>query len=259
MKILVPDSIRPFLRGRHVASSSDEPLPCHPYIRGGRTDEYLLLYPTLKNFLEQAAESRFGAAIDLGAGDGMLTRLLTDHFNRVVAVDTDIKSVRRLEKIVGRANAINCDAAQFLKNVKQKFRMIVLSHLLYYFRETDWPDFLELVASRLAPNGTIVICLWSSSCGAANLFRSVSLRRHEQPYAERAKEILTGIGFGIVVERILRAHHRFPLEKSNEILNFFSLNDIDVKENAISNLRLFECRQSYLIDQRDVFIAFRRH
>jgi SAM-dependent methyltransferase len=227
----------------------------HPYVKDGLTNEYVQLCNALRAVVASLGW-RNGVALDLGAGDGMLTALLSNAAARVIAVDEDDRALRWARRFVGRSNVVKLDALRFLELSEGGFDLIMMSHLLYYFHEAKWPVILEVAARKLAPNGVLVLCLWSRSCDAATIFRKISSRRREKLYGEHAIDIATSHGFRVTHEQTIKARHWFPSFQTPELIDFFTLGAPDPSICSIQVLREFLSGGVYSVSQNDLLIAF---
>jgi SAM-dependent methyltransferase len=250
MRIIIPNSIQ-----RYADQTRFDRLGRpHPYVEGGLTDEYVELCEALRAAVAPLGR-RAGIALDLGAGDGTLTGQLLDTVARVIAVDDDARALRWAERVVGKSNVVKLDALRFLELTENSFDLIMMSHLLYYFREAQWSFILEAAARRLAPGGTLILCLWSANCDAAGIFRKISLRRGEQLYGEHAIDIAISRGFRVTQKRTIKAQHWFPSCRTPELADFFSLGALDDSQCPAEVLRDFLSADSYTFAQHDLLIV----
>jgi SAM-dependent methyltransferase len=257
MKIITRDTISEYLGQQKSPHWSN--WPHHPYIREGRTNEYLLLHDALRKLLSSLDNRNAGRVLDLGGGDGMLTKLLVDKFKHVTAVDTDKNAIGWLAEAIGRKNVFHTDALGFLQSADDKYRVIMMSHLLYYFPEAMWRGIFEQVLCRLERNGVLIVCLWSGDCEAAEVYRALSRRRGERVYGERAIEVAASLGLSVASKTIVEAQHCFPESRMKDLVRFFALDAADRTCNAAALLEQYKRRDAYVIDQRDVVVSFRRH
>lgn len=87
--------------------------------------------------------------LDLGAGHGVLSVLARERGADVIAVDPDVRKVRRLD---GIRNVIGYDDC-----IRGSFDVIALVDVLYRFPISEWDAFLARVVHRLAPGGLLLI------------------------------------------------------------------------------------------------------
>lgn len=255
MRIIIPDTVRRYTEPETGLIRFEGPVSSHPYIEGGRTSEYVQLCYALQ-LTVACLGWRGGVAADLGAGDGTLTGVLLGAVDRIVAVDEDATALRWAERVVGRLNVVRSDALRFLELYENSFELIMMSHLLYYFQEAQWSMILDAAGRKLAPGGSLIVCLWSANCDAADIFRKISLRRGEQLYGERAIDIATSRGFRVTNKRTIKAQHQFPSCRTSELVDFFSLGTPDTSRCAAQVLKEFLSADCYRFTQYDLLVTF---
>lgn len=104
---------------------------------------------------------RYRRAFEPGCSAGVLTRLLAERCDAVLATD-------RVPAAVAGAAARNRDLPQVETRVltvpeewpEGTFDLIVLSELLYYFDETAFHEVLARTVGSLEPGGTLVTAHW---------------------------------------------------------------------------------------------------
>lgn len=114
------------------------------------------------------ARQRF---LDLGAGDGILTRLLAAHFEETVAVERNAKFLSALDHIE-RCSTVHGT----IENVEERGRydLILLSYSLTGIEAARLPETLHRMHSWLTPRGRLVACTFDDSCDWARFAYSVS-------------------------------------------------------------------------------------
>lgn len=120
-------------------------------------------YEERKRALTLAAlpRPRFTSALELGCSTGMLTSLLTERCDRLLAVDI---AAAPLE--VARQRLKSSSSTSFVKMVAPQewpdgsFDLIVLSEVGYYWNELDLHRTLDRIDGSLTANGVLIACHW---------------------------------------------------------------------------------------------------
>jgi SAM-dependent methyltransferase len=102
------------------------------------------------------------AMLDLGCGDGALTRLLAPNFEQILGVDRHASRLNKAQEssITVNASWIEKDIDNFgLEDSNISPSLTLMSHVLYYFREDQGAQarILNREYSRLAPGGSLVL------------------------------------------------------------------------------------------------------
>ncbi|AJE81325.1 methyltransferase [Streptomyces albus] len=104
---------------------------------------------------------RYRRAFEPGCSVGVLTRLLADRCDSVLACD---RVPRAVEEAAARNRDLPHVRTEHLVVPKQwpkgTFDLVVLSELLYYFDEDGLRDILDRTVQGLEPGGTLVTVHW---------------------------------------------------------------------------------------------------
>jgi SAM-dependent methyltransferase len=102
---------------------------------------------------------RFAHALELGCSIGVLTALLAERCDAIVALDASPTAIAaaREARIANARFEVGTLPEAFPTG---RFDLIVLSELLYYFGEADLRRIATLCCEALVPGGEIVLCHW---------------------------------------------------------------------------------------------------
>lgn len=83
------------------------------------------------NFLSSELKPDY-KVLDIGCNRGDLTNLIAEHVYRITGVDHDTNAIKSAKLNYGNTNIqfINGDALEHVKNVSEKYDLIILSHIL---------------------------------------------------------------------------------------------------------------------------------
>ncbi|MFJ3817125.1 class I SAM-dependent DNA methyltransferase [Streptomyces sp. NPDC090056] len=134
---------------------------------------------------------RYRRAFEPGCSAGVLTRMLAERCDEVVAAD-------RVERAVETAATRNRDqphvSVEHLVVPDQwptgRFDLVVLSELLYYFDDAQLQRILDRTVTSLEPGGSLVTVHWNHPVPEHRL-TGEQLR----PYLEAVPGLVTGPGF----------------------------------------------------------------
>lgn len=111
--------------------------------------------------------------LDVGPGDGSLTKALAPHFQHTTLVDVNHLALDTLQKKLPASIRFEPIAGNIL-NVDLKagcYDLAVLSHMLYYIEPNQWLETIKSVYRSLKINGTLVVILGGDELGKARLIK----------------------------------------------------------------------------------------
>lgn len=117
-------------------------------------------YEVFQNILDKKLKQR-DRMLDIGVGNGEVSKFFGMHFRQIVAVDTNIESLDTLPQYHWEHNTeitkINGDILEHMPSVKGKYDLIMLSHVLYYIPPASRHTLVNDLSKFLAPNGIMII------------------------------------------------------------------------------------------------------
>jgi 2-polyprenyl-3-methyl-5-hydroxy-6-metoxy-1,4-benzoquinol methylase len=121
--------------------------------------------------------------LELGSGDGEMTRLIINHFNEMTVVDGSITMLKECQKRLSEYNNIIYVNSTFEDYVPEgKFDTIIMSHILEH---VDYPvELLKKVNSWLAPNGRVILAVPN----AGSLHRRAAVKMGLLEYCDSLNE-----------------------------------------------------------------------
>ncbi|MFH0713767.1 MAG: class I SAM-dependent methyltransferase [Candidatus Micrarchaeota archaeon] len=120
------------------------------------------LYPDLMRYGSQAIIelSKGPKILEVGCGDGLMTKELAKHFNEIVAIDGSETRLERTKKIVDAEHIKNltikfhCTLFEDF-TINDKFDTVIATHVLEHV--DDPARILEKIKEWLAPKGIVII------------------------------------------------------------------------------------------------------
>jgi len=109
--------------------------------------------------LGSLTKDKYAAGLEVGCSIGVLTQLLSRRCLSLLAIDVSSTALEAA-KAINDSNVTFCLAnlpAEFPQN---KFDLIVLSEVLYYFSAWDLERVTRSCASSISKDGEIVVCHW---------------------------------------------------------------------------------------------------
>ena len=111
------------------------------------------------------------ALLDIGPGDGQLTRWLVRSFQSTTLIESN-KHIFDALNIPGRKNyQINkiCGSVLDVELPNNQYDLGLLSHVLYYFKKNEWLSVINKIYKTLSPGGILAIALSGDAYGKARL------------------------------------------------------------------------------------------
>lgn len=93
------------------------------------------------------------SVLDLACGDGMLTKMFSDHFERIVGVDASHSHLTEAKKNVPKAEFFECLIEEF--NTEEKFDSVFLLDILEHVQDPGLV--LKKAATFLEEDGVIIV------------------------------------------------------------------------------------------------------
>lgn len=106
--------------------------------------------------------SNFDAFLDVGPGNGKLTRWIGGKFKEITLIDPVPQVLENIrQKSYPSFTVLKKICRPFLETIlpKNYFDFILLSHVIYHFPEERWINALENAMSALKPEGTLAVVI----------------------------------------------------------------------------------------------------
>lgn len=130
----------------------------------------------LKEFLNRMESKQ--VAIDAGAGNGALTKILARNFDTVQAVEPN---EALLAELATAGTNVTIHAESILEAVLDESRadLVLCSHVLYYIPQSQWEGILRRLLVWTKPGGRVVVLLQAEDTDCMKFFKK--LRNEEFP------------------------------------------------------------------------------
>lgn len=114
-----------------------------------------------------------GSLLDIGPGDGSLTKSLIHNFKDITLVDINHHALHNLQKTLPPLiNLLQISESILNVNLKPNcYNLAVLSHMLYYIKPKLWLKIIKSVYNSLKDNGILVIILGGDELDKAELIQ----------------------------------------------------------------------------------------
>ncbi|MDB5654756.1 MAG: NodS [Tardiphaga sp.] len=104
-------------------------------------------------------KSRYAHALEVGCSIGVLTSLLAQRCDSVLAIDASTTAIAAARQT--SLGNVTFEVATLPQNFPTgQFDLIMLSEVLYYFTEVDLKRVTALCLEALRPSGEIILCHW---------------------------------------------------------------------------------------------------
>lgn len=138
----------------------------------------------LKGFLKNVDQN--GIAVDAGAGNGVLTIHLADHFEKVYAIEPNTTLHGGLS-VSGENITILSETIEDASIPQECADLVFCSHVLYYIPRPKWDSILEKLLSWTKPGGTLIVALQPEDTDCMRFYKAV--RGHNFPISETMREL----------------------------------------------------------------------
>jgi len=138
----------------------------------------------LRDFLSRYPANQ--RAVDAGAGNGILTRPVAEHFAEVVAVEPNPSLLAELAAS-GANIRILPDTIEEAPVEEGRAEFALCSHVLYYVPRADWEALLQRLLSWVQPGGTLIVVLQAEDTDCMKFYSAV--RGHGFPITAFMQEL----------------------------------------------------------------------
>ncbi|MBU1975400.1 MAG: nodulation S family protein [Nanoarchaeota archaeon] len=153
-----------------------------------------------------------GSLLDIGAADGTLTQRLMPYFAKIVAIDRTRDNAYALSALGIKTHLGLWE--QF--ETDEKFDMVIASHVLYYFGESQYIAECQRIRDSIAPNGVAFVAVNSHDGQYADFMTRFY---PEMNSGLSAFEATTGLENNLKANGVLcdTEKHSFSIRFENEI------------------------------------------
>ena len=104
---------------------------------------------------------RYGRVLEVGCSIGVLTALLAERADQLLATDVAEAALAVARKRLAAARNVSFERAAFPDEAPEgPFDLIVLSEVLYYLSAADLRRAADVAMARLAPGGEVLLVHW---------------------------------------------------------------------------------------------------
>lgn len=137
------------------------------------TDERIHIKRLLSKLLPKFSQGSI--AVDWGAGSGILTRELLQHFSVVYAVEPNPELQKALSKTYPAAMVFPSEMLE--ADLPTSVDAGIMSHMLYYLPDESWGEVCLKAASYLTLNGVLIVILKHYLAGENQMFEAFGSSR----------------------------------------------------------------------------------
>ncbi|MBI2092605.1 MAG: class I SAM-dependent methyltransferase [Deltaproteobacteria bacterium] len=137
-----------------------------------KSDEKEILAQRLTEYLKNET---FDQALDVGPGDGRITRLIAERSKGLTAVEVEEDYRRSFRQNFPKAKLFETPIQQ-TNFPSQSFDLILASHVFYYLPITEWHSQLTRCYEWLRPEGRLICILNTPECEWWEFYRILSER-----------------------------------------------------------------------------------
>lgn len=115
-----------------------------------------------------------GSLLDVGPGNGALTKILAQHFKNITMIDINHHGLDQLQKSLPSSIKTTSITGSILDvDVESEYyNLVVLSHMLYYIEPHLWLDIIKSTYRSLKEDGIIIIILGGDEQGKSDLIQT---------------------------------------------------------------------------------------
>lgn len=112
--------------------------------------------------------------LDVGPGNGRLTRWIGRRFQKITAIDTNQLAINKFPFIHPNTDCINkiCDSILNAQLQSNLYDLSLISHALYYINSTQWTNVISKLYRATKPGGIIVLILAGDNFGKGELIKN---------------------------------------------------------------------------------------
>jgi SAM-dependent methyltransferase len=111
--------------------------------------------------LASLPRARYRSALEPGCANGVLSVLLADRCDALLACDVAGRAVRLAERRLGPRRAVRVERREIPRDwPTETFDLIVLSEVLYFLQPDELERTMALVGASLEPGGDLVVVDW---------------------------------------------------------------------------------------------------
>lgn len=169
--------------------------------------------------------SRRNKYLDIGAGNGHITKQIAEYYDCTEIIEPDKKFHKNYDSIKNKI-VYECDLQNF--NTCKKYDLIICSHAMYYIPEEEWTSMIKKIYNMLEPTGICIFVSISNDGKYKNFLDTININH---PTSKNLLEKLNDLNYRYSVtshDVLLKTQSK---EKSLDIIKYFVIGDcFDIEE-----------------------------
>lgn len=111
--------------------------------------------------IKKLPKENYGNALEIGCSIGVLTTLLAQKTDRLLATDISEKALETAKQKCKNLENVTFECMSFPAELPaDRFDLIMISEVAYYLSPEDWETAINALYERLLPDGDIVLVHW---------------------------------------------------------------------------------------------------
>ena len=111
--------------------------------------------------LSALPKPRYGSALEIGCSIGVLTRMLAERCDELLALDASARAVAEARRHCKDVPGLSLEVREVPRQwPRGRYDLLLLSEVVYYWDEADLARVAELARRDVAPGGDILLVHW---------------------------------------------------------------------------------------------------
>jgi SAM-dependent methyltransferase len=111
--------------------------------------------------LSALPKPRYGSGLEVGCSIGVLTKMLAERCDTLLALDASARAVGEARKHCGSMPGLSLEVREVPRQwPRGRYDLLLLSEVVYYWDEADLARVAELARRDVAPGGDVLLVHW---------------------------------------------------------------------------------------------------